>query len=151
MSTLLFTPEYWEMNKEGKILYHNTWITDIEITRVNAYTIARGGRARWHIENETFNTLKNQGYQFEHNFGHGYKHLSTVFAMLMMLAFLIDESEQLCCGLFQGALKKLKSKKSYLWRRIRGFFEFHVVVTWKALYLAIMQGSEPYAAIIDTS
>jgi hypothetical protein len=28
-----------------------------------------GGRARWKIENETFNTLKNQGYQFEHNFG----------------------------------------------------------------------------------
>jgi hypothetical protein len=22
----------------------------------------RGGRARWKIENETFNTLKNQGY-----------------------------------------------------------------------------------------
>nr|WP_198246747.1 hypothetical protein [methane-oxidizing endosymbiont of Gigantopelta aegis] len=23
-------------------------------------------RARWRIENETFNTLKNQGYHFEH-------------------------------------------------------------------------------------
>ena len=42
------------------------------------------------IENETFNTLKNQGYHFEHNFGHGYQHLSTVFAYLMLLAFLLD-------------------------------------------------------------
>ena len=33
----------------------------------------RGGRARWKIENETFNTLKNQGYHFEHNYGHGKK------------------------------------------------------------------------------
>ena len=25
------------------------------------------GRSRWKIENETFNTLKNQGYHFEHD------------------------------------------------------------------------------------
>ena len=41
-------------------------------------TLMRGARARWKIENETFNTLKNQGYHFEHNFGHGHQHLSTV-------------------------------------------------------------------------
>ncbi|MDP1949737.1 MAG: hypothetical protein Q8K59_01300, partial [Nitrosomonas sp.] len=35
--------------------------------------------------------LKTQGYHFEHNFGHGYRHLSTVFACLMMLAFLVDQ------------------------------------------------------------
>src|SRR5688572_17907274 len=52
------------------------------------YRIMQGARARWRIENETFNTLKNQGYHFEHNFGHGYEHLSVVFATLMMLAFL---------------------------------------------------------------
>lgn len=143
--------EYWEIDKEGKILYHNTWITDIVITQENAYTIVRGGRARWHIENETFNTLKNQGYHFEHNFGHGYKNLSTVFAMLMMLAFLIDQTEQLCCGLFQGALKKLDLKKSRLWRRVRGFFEYHIVPSWEALYRGIIQGTGAFAKILDTS
>ena len=51
----------------------------------------RAGRARWRIENETFNSLKNQGYEFEHNFGHGEKNLATVFAALMMLAFAIDQ------------------------------------------------------------
>ena len=96
--------EYWVTDKKGKT-YHNTWITDIEINKENAYDIARGGRARWNIENETFNTLKNQGYNFEHNFGHGNENLSTVLAMLMVLAFLIDEAEKLCCSLFQGALK----------------------------------------------
>ena len=143
--------EYWEIDNEENTLYHNTWITDISIQQENAQMITRGGRARWHIENETFNTLKNQGYHFEHNFGHGYKHLSTVFAMLMMLAFLIDQTEQLCCGLFQGALKKLNFKKSRLWRRVRGFFEFHIVASWEALYRAIIQGTQPYAQIIDTS
>jgi len=28
----------------------------------NAYHVMRAGRARWKIENETFNTLKNLGY-----------------------------------------------------------------------------------------
>src|SRR5207245_560156 len=85
--------EYWEIDVNGRTTYHNSWITDIWITQTNAYDIARGGRTRWRIENETFNTLKNQGYHFEHNFGHGNENLSTVFAMLMMLAFLIDQCE----------------------------------------------------------
>ena len=34
---------------------------------------------RWKIENETFNTLKNQGYHAEHNFGHGNQYLAYNF------------------------------------------------------------------------
>ena len=48
-------------------------------------TCMRAGRARWKIENETFNTLKNQGYNFEHNYGHGYKNLSSVMTMLIKI------------------------------------------------------------------
>ncbi len=74
--------------------------------------LMRGARARWKIENETFNTLKNQGYHFEYNFGHGYQHFSTVFTHLMMLAFLIDQIQQHCCTLFQQAQQKAE-RKSY--------------------------------------
>ena len=81
----------------------------------------RAGRARWKIENETFNTLKNQGYQFEHNFGHGKKHLSVVFALLMMLAFLVDQVQQAACPLFQAVLAKVGSKKR-LWEKMRTLF-----------------------------
>lgn len=91
--------EYWETKPSGQ--QHFTWVTDIPITSENLMTLMRGARARWKIENETFNTLKNQGYHFEHHFGHGYKHLATVFAYLMMLAFLIDQIQQHCCTLFQ--------------------------------------------------
>lgn len=143
--------EYWEFDKSQKQLYHNTWVTDITVTQKNVYTIARGGRARWRIENETFNTLKNQDYHFEHNFGHGYKNLSTVFARLMVLAFLIDQAEQMSCGLFQAALDKQEGRKTYLWRRVRGFFEFHILASWEALYQAIVRGATPYAVVIDTS
>src|SRR2546427_9505695 len=53
-------------------------------------------------ENETFNTLKNQGYNFEHNYGHGEQHLSGVCAVLRMLAFLVDQTQPLCCAVFQA-------------------------------------------------
>ena len=76
-------------------------MTDIEINIENVYQVMRGGRAKWKIENETFNTLKNQGYNFEHNFGHGSKNSSTVFALLLMLAFLVDQIQQKVCGLFK--------------------------------------------------
>jgi len=68
--------DYWEL-REGKE-YNFSWITDLELRRDNVYQVMRGGRGRWKIENETFNTLKNQGYQLEHNYGHGQKHLTTV-------------------------------------------------------------------------
>jgi len=87
--------EYWEYAPDATVT-HFAWVTDILITDTNLMTLMRGARARWKIENETFNTLKNQGYQFEHNFGHGQQNLSVVFAMLMMLAFLVDQTQQLC-------------------------------------------------------
>jgi hypothetical protein len=131
--------EYWEYNPEGKEIYHNTWITDIKITEANALKICQGGRARWKIENETFNTLKNQGYNFEHNYGHGNNNLCTIFGMLMVLAFLIDQAQQICCGLFQSAWKKLKSKKA-LWERLRGAFILFKIDSWKILYEGIIYG-----------
>jgi hypothetical protein len=49
--------------------------------------LAACGRARWKIENETFNVLKTNGYNLEHNFGHGKQTLASVFLTLSLLAF----------------------------------------------------------------
>ena len=81
--------QYFEYGADGEVTKRFSWVTNLKITCSNAKHLVRGGRARWKIENETFNTLKNQGYHFEHNYGHGQQHLSVVFAMLMMLAFLL--------------------------------------------------------------
>jgi hypothetical protein len=61
---------YFEIyNREkGKITYRNSWITDKTITKENVALLAECGRARWKIENENNNVLKNRGYRIEHNF-----------------------------------------------------------------------------------
>ena len=57
--------EYWEVSE--KKVQHFSWVTDLRVTKDNIYKLMRGGRARWKIDNETFNTLKNQGDNFDHN------------------------------------------------------------------------------------
>jgi hypothetical protein len=66
---------------------HLSWVTDLRVSTRNVSHLMRGGRARWKIANATFNTLKNQGDNFEHNYGHGTTNLSVGCALLMMLAF----------------------------------------------------------------
>jgi hypothetical protein len=129
--------EYWENNAKTGRTQHFSWITDLAITEANMCQFMRGARARWKIENETFNTLKNQGYHFGHNFGLGKQHLSEVLVLLMMLAFLVDQIQQLCCPLFQAAWKNWKTKRS-LWEKVRSkFHEFHIA-TMEELYRALL-------------
>jgi hypothetical protein len=124
-----------EINPKGKKQTF-TWVTNFKITENNIYELMCGARARWKIENETFNTLKTQGYNFEHNYGHGYKNLSTIMGCLMMLAFLIDQIQQLCCPLFQAALKKCK-KRIRLWEKLRNWFLTFFIDSWEAFFVAI--------------
>lgn len=129
--------EYWEIGP--KKTQHFSWVTDIPITKDNVYTIMRGGRARWKIENETFNTLKNQGYNLGHNYGLGHKYLSAVLTMLMMLAFLVDQTQQLCCSLFRSVWIKLRSKRA-LWEKIRSVFQCFHFDSMEMLYKALLHG-----------
>lgn len=126
--------------KKGKRI-HFCWITNLSLTTSRRMTekIARGGRARWKIENETFNTLKNQGYNFEHNYGHGKKNLCTILSYLMFAAFLIDQAQEYCCKYFKKLLKKCKSR-TRLWRKLQGIVLNYFASTWEHVHLAIIRG-----------
>jgi hypothetical protein len=130
--------EYWEIHEDGRT-QHFSWVTDFEITTENVFKLMRGGRARWKVENETYNTLKNQGYQFEHNYGHGEKHLSVVFALLMMLAFLVDQLLQFACQLFRAVWLKKGSKKR-LWEEMRALFNSLKFDSMVHLFQALLYG-----------
>jgi len=121
--------------KKGKTATF-TWVTNIKINKRNVVLLARCGRGRWKIENETFNTLKNQGYNFEHNYGHGKKHLSNLLATLMMLVFLIDQIQQLASKVFKKVLSAVKTK-TRLWDEFRAVFRFLGLNSFKHLLMAL--------------
>jgi hypothetical protein len=139
--------EYWELSQDQ--VQHFSWVTDLRVSKRTVYKLMRGGRARWKIENETCNTLKNQGYNFEHNYGHGEKNLSVVFAMLMMLAFLVDQTQQLCCALFRAVWAKFGSKR-LLWERMRALFYDYRLDSMRELLEALSVGFEKSHPMILT-
>lgn len=97
-------------NKEERIERNFTFITNIIVTDENVEQLAEGGRTRWKIENETFNTLKNRVYNLEHNYGHGEKNLTHNFIMSMFLAFLVDQVQELSCFTFKKLLEKIEQR-----------------------------------------
>ena len=108
--------EYWERGPEQG--QHCRWVTDLRVSKRNVSKLMRGGRARWKIANEPCHPLKNHGYHLEHNDGHGEQHLSGVFAMLLMLAFVVDQTPQRCGALLRAVWAKCGRKRLW-WERRR--------------------------------
>lgn len=128
--------QYQKIEKSGKKTTF-TWVTDIKLNKSQVVSVMKAGRSRWKIENETFNTLKNLGYQFEHNFGHGDDHLSTVFAYLMLLAFYIDQLVQACSKEFQE-LEGLFKTRIKLWAAVKAVFQTQICNSMANIYSQIM-------------
>jgi len=129
--------EYRCTNSKGKE-YNCSWVTDITLSDANVLKIATAGRARWKIENETFNTLKNLGYNFEHSYGHGKQYLATVLCMLMMLAFLIDQVQEISCAVFQRCKRSVGTYRG-LWETMRALFQFIELPNWETFYEVILK------------
>jgi len=106
-----------------------SWVTDIIVCSENVETLVRGGRARWKIENETFNTLKNQGYHIEHNFGHGKKYLSNNFFSLNLIAFFIHQILELTDTLYQKCRKKIGTRLEFF-NYMRAFMTMQIYKDW---------------------
>lgn len=109
-----------------------SWVTDIEVNGENVLLFTRGAKSRWKVENECFNTLKNQGYHLTHNYGHGEKYLAFNFYLLTLLAFLFHQISELCDISFQACRKKAGSKRS-LWEKFRTFINVAVFESWEQL------------------
>jgi hypothetical protein len=138
--------EAWEVvpQKEGKTnsQYYGQWITDIEITVDNAHEIVSAGRARWKIENECFNTLKNHGYNIEHNYGHGSNNLCYNFYNLILLSFTMHQIHQLTDRLFQAMRAKFGRLDS-MWHSLKGAIELVFFRSMDILW-AIKAGLKKY-------
>lgn len=143
--------EYWTEDKKGKQRNYS-WITNLTIDTENAFEIVNLARTRWRIENEVFNTLKNQGYNLEHNYGHGKQYLSSTLAGLMLLAFLSDQLQGHACALYKAARSHAATQKS-MWELMRSLLQLIQLPDWETLWrLMAGPGSDkPEVVLINSS
>jgi hypothetical protein len=122
----------------GKITYRNSWVTDFKVMAENVPALVRAGRARWKIENETFNTLKNQGYHIEHNYGHGSQNLSYNFFLLNLLAFFLHQILDLSDRLYQTCRAEKFTSRREFWNQLRCTIRILVFDQWEQILWLIL-------------
>lgn len=123
--------EVWEHNAKGEQLYHNSWITDLDVDAPNVAVVVQIGRTRWKIENEQFNVHKNHGYELTHNYGHGQQYLSMVFYLLNLLAYVTHAILALGDRLYQRC--RAQESRRELWNALRTLVNRVLVASWPAL------------------
>ena len=130
------------VDAHGKKTFRGSWVTDLAVDDENVEHLVRGARARWKIENETFNTLKNHGYHLEHNFGHGSHYLSEAFFVVNLLAFFLHQILQLVDRWYQTARAGFSSRREF-WNAIRAMFRLFLFTTWDQVLARMNSPPQP--------
>jgi len=129
-------------SKKKKECYHNCFITNLSITPETVEEIARVGRGRWMIENEAFNTLKNQGYHLEHNYGHGKQYLSNNLVILNLFSFALHTLADLLHASYQTINHRLKNRKTFF-EEVRTLLKYCLYPSWEQLLQSILASFLP--------
>jgi hypothetical protein len=96
---------------DGKVIYKNAFATNFQISKDNVKDIVEDGRARWKVENE--NILKTKGYNLEHNYGHGKKHLSSFLPTFNLPAFLFHTVLEITDKKYKRIRENLPTRKTF--------------------------------------
>lgn len=129
-------------DRTGKITYHNAFITSLPIAKHTVAEIAACARARWKIENGSFNVLKNNGYALEHNFGHGKDNLAMLFAAMNLLAFAFHT----LCDLIETSwtqARLAKAKRQRFFEHLRTVTAYLVFPDWDTLLDTLIASKPP--------
>ena len=130
------------LDTAGKATYRGAFVTSLAIREENVAEIAACARARWKIENESFNVLKNHGYHMEHNFGHGKQYLAQLFVVMNLLAFAFHTVCDCVDEIWQQARAALGTRAGF-------FTDLHTITAyllfsdWRSLCLAMAQACAP--------
>jgi hypothetical protein len=130
---------------DGKVLYHNAWITDHHLNEATVSQVVSAGRSRWKTENENHNVLKTKGYHLEHNFGHGQHHLATVLLTLNLLAFLFHTVLHLVDTSYQQIRQKRGTRKGFF-QDILSLTKYFLFNSWQHLIDFMLSDSDPSLA-----
>ena len=121
-------------DKKGKekVLYSNSWVSDLAIDSENIKKLVEAGRCRWKCENEIFNVMKNHGYCMERNYGHGNNNLCFNNYLLTLIAFFMHQIFALTDTLYGSCRVKFGSKK-HMWETLRAYIKIIIFDTWEHL------------------
>lgn len=128
-------------NAKKKQIFHCSYVTNHKITAANIANIIDAGRARWKIENENNNTLKNLGYHLEHNFGHGKQHLANLFATLNLVAFLFHTVLDHLDRAYASIRARLSKRKTFFYDFV-ALTRYHCFAAWYSMMKFMMEGLE---------
>jgi hypothetical protein len=127
---------------KGKVTYDGAFVTSLKVTAANLAEIAACARARWKIENESFNVLKNNGYHLEHNFGHGKENLAMMFAAINLLAFAFHTVCDCLEDLWIKARDAKRARKRFF-EHIRTITAYLVFPSWETLMTTLITSKPP--------
>ncbi len=140
--------EIYDSTKK-KVVYRNNFITNHQLNDEKMEKIIISGRTRWKVENEGNNLLKNQGYNLEHNFGHGQENLSEILLSLNLLSFLFHNILELTNSLYKEARNALQKRKTFF-NDIKALVKYEWFEDWSELFVYIISEGEQ-KKFIDTS
>ena len=140
--------DYWERRRNGKE-QHFSWVTDLPIEASNVMQLMRAGRARWRIENETFNTaeeprllLRAQLWPRRPAFIDGVRAPDD--------AGLSDRSDS--AALLPLVPGRKAGRARYFWEKLRAMFLEFVLPDWETLYRSLAFGHRGQVPVpLDTS
>jgi hypothetical protein len=131
--------ELTETTEDGKQLYRNAWVTTHDNDDETVINIAASGRCRWKIENENNNVLKNHGYHFDHNFGHGQQHLANLMATLVLLAYLLHTTLDWVDTYYRTVRSLLPSRRTFF-EHLRALMQYFPFDDWDHLMQFMLKG-----------
>lgn len=137
--------EIFDITK-SKVIYKNSFMTNHKLSEQNIFTMIVCGRTRWKIENESYNILKNQGYNLEHNFGHGKENLSEILLSLNLLAFLFHNVLELVNDLYQKVRESLGARKRFF-NDLRALLNYIWFQSWNDLLIFILTEGDEREAV----
>ena len=133
------------IERHGKRTYTNTFCTSLEVTADNVAEIARVGRARWKIENETFNCLARHGYNSKRNFGHGSQGLANLLATLNLFAFALHAVLDCASELWRQCRARTGTRLEFF-QALRFLTQWFCFRSWTAVCETLLRKRPPPAA-----
>ncbi len=116
----------------NSVVYRNAYVTNHALNIDNVPKVVEAGRCRWKTENENHNVLKTKGYNLEHNFGHGEKHLSSTLLSLNLLAFLFHTVLHLIDSSYQEIRRKRGTRIGFF-QDVLSLTKYFIFKSWEHL------------------